>query len=175
MTSAPADFRVDVVKASVLNAEQRVYDYLRHRGWPCKDRRADHLGWDFEVYPHPGIRWRLDVKADSYFDGSARVPFESHHVYPEGGHKLGWGRNEDLDIVAVVGTTTWRCAFVRVREFRALVERASKERFMPAGWVPFAQPNLRGGYVTHGWAVPMDALWTGMAMQHVATLPEGEL
>ncbi len=59
MTSAPADFRVDVVKASVTHAEQRVYDYLRHRGW------------DFEVYPHPGFRWRLDVKADSYFDGSA--------------------------------------------------------------------------------------------------------
>lgn len=29
MSALPADFRVDVVKASVLNAEQLVYDYLR--------------------------------------------------------------------------------------------------------------------------------------------------
>lgn len=59
MSALPANFWDDLNDPDVQYAEQLVYDYLRHRGW------------DFEVYPHPGFRWRLDVKADSYFDGSA--------------------------------------------------------------------------------------------------------
>lgn len=72
MSALPANFWGDLNDPDVQYAEQLVYDYLRGvKRWPVTDTRGQKLPWDFEVYPQPGFRWRLDVKADSYFDGSA--------------------------------------------------------------------------------------------------------
>lgn len=182
MSSAPADFWDDLNDPCVREAEQRVYEYLRTtRRWAVRDFRDDYLKWDFEVYPTRGMRWRLDVKADRKCDGTHRLPFESHHVYPDGTEQIGWGRS-DLDIVAIVGVgvPTWRCHFVRVREFRALVERAVADAprqggSMPRDWKPINRENLRGGYVTHGWAVPRNDVIDAQALLHMAKVPEGEL
>lgn len=174
---APADFLADVASPVNIEAEQRVCDYLRNtRRWPCIDRRDKCLAWDFELYPGGGAMFRLDVKADSYVDESGRVPFEDCHVYRDGSEKAGWGRNQRLDLVAVVGTTSWRCVFVRLPAFRALIGRAQVGRtFMPATWKPIDRENKRGGYRTKGWAVPLDEAWRAQAVFHVAELPNGGL
>lgn len=172
---APADFLVDVADPANIEAERLVLAYLRNvRRWPCLDRRERCQGWDFEVSPGGGAMWRLDVKADSYIDSTMRGPFEGRHVYRGGAVKDGWGRNPSLDLVAVVGTSSWRCWFVRVPVLRAMVDRCAATDLMPKGWVPFRRDNLRGGYVTEGWAVPLEDLMRGMAILHVAQLPDGK-
>lgn len=180
----PADFWDDLNDPCVRHAEHLVYRYLTEvKRWPCKDLRDQHIPWDFEVHPHPGITWRLDVKADHWMDESGRLPYETHHEYPDGSRKDGWGVIEELDKVAVVAMGkdgvpgTYRCVLVDRRAIHQLVEdekaRAEREnRSMPPLWRKFACPNKRGK-VTHGWAVPMGDAFAAMAYRTVVQLPGG--
>ena len=184
MSALPANFWGDLNDPDVQYAEQLVYDYLRGvKRWPVTDTRGQKLPWDFEVYPQPGIRWRLDVKADRWMDESGRLPYETHHVYPDGSEKDGWGRIAELDIVAVVAMGkddvqgTHRCVFVERKAMHQLVEGAittaeRERRSMPANWVPFEREN-EGGKVTHGWAVPMGEAFKAMVYRTVVQLPGG--
>lgn len=170
----PADFLEDVNDPLTLEAEQRVYPYLtEERLWTCEDVRDKCLPWDFLVTA-AGPILRLDVKADSYIDETGRIPFEDRHVYRDGSEAPGWGRDTGLDVVAVVGTTSWRCAFVRVEQLRTLVGDAiAQANLMPHGWRPFDRDN--GNKRTKGWAIPLDQAWRAGAIWHVAELSGGGL
>ena len=183
MSALPANFWEGLSDPDVQYAEQLVYDYFRGEGIPCIDRRSQKLPWDFEVYPQPGILWRLDVKADHWMDESGRLPYETHHEYPDGSRKDGWGVIEELDKVAVVAVGkdgvpgSYRCVFVDRKAMHQLVEgekaRAEAQgRSMPFGWRTFAREN-EGGKVTHGWAVPMGEAFAAMVYRTVVQLPGG--
>ena len=181
----PANFWRDLNDPRTRYAEQLVYDYLRGvKRWAVTDTRKLHVPWDFVVHPHPGITWRLDVKADKWMDESGRLPYETEHVYPDGSTKLGWGRIAELDVVAVVAMGkkgvrgSHRCVLVQRPAMHQLVEsaitKAQRERCsMPANWVPFKPDNECGDYITHGWAVPMDQAFKAMVYRETWELPGG--
>jgi hypothetical protein len=170
----PANFLADVADESNRRAEDLVYEYLNsERGWDVIDARGQCGHWDFEVRrTHEKRMLTLDVKADNYIDATVRVAFEDRHEFDDGRVKDGWGRYTDLDLVAVVGTQTWLCYFVRLRTFRALIGRWTKEVDMPRGVVSFRRVN-RSGYTTVGWAVPLEELLRANAIYHVAQVPDG--
>lgn len=171
---APADFLADVAHPLNIEAELRVLDYLRNRrGWPTLDVRSKRKPWDMECFGGGGIMRRLEVKADHYLDDTANVPFEHSHVYRDGHEEAGWGQKQQIDIVAVVAVKSWRCIFVRLPELRALVER-EQAGFVakPLGWKLIDRENLRGGYRTKGWAIPITDAWKAMAIFLIVELPE---
>lgn len=184
MNDTPADFWDDLNDPCVKEAEHRVYRYLRDvKRWPVTDTRERHIPWDFVVHPHPGITWRLDVKADKWMDESGRLPYETHHVYPDGTQKDGWGVIEELDKVAVVAvgkkgvTGSFRCVFVDRKVMRHYVEREKAQaeaegRSLPVGWRKIEREN-EGGKVTYGWAVPLGDAFAAMAYRTVVQLPCG--
>ena len=180
----PANFWDDLEDERTKDAERLVWAYLqRTNRWPCEDTRDLHVPWDFRVMVAPGLWKQLDVKADRWMDESGRLPYETHHVYPDGSEKDGWGRSTALDIVAVVAMGkdgvpgTHRCVFVERKAMHQLVEGAittaeRERRSMPANWVPFEREN-EGGKVTHGWAVPMGEAFKAMVYRTVVQLPGG--
>lgn len=169
----PADFFADVAEPKTIEAEERVLAYLRGRGWPCIDVRRRNAAWDFELYAGER-RQRIDVKCDAYLDTTARLPFEDRHVFNDGSIKPGWGWSPDLDIVAVVGRDTSRCVFVRLPEFRALVEREQvPTRGCAPDWKRIDRENVNKR--TQGWAAPLGLLFQVGAIWHVAALPKGWL
>lgn len=148
-----ADFDQDVRDETTVRVEELGLRWLRSVAkHDVVDVRHRHLPWDATVTRE----LRADFKADRYVDASGNVVFEEKHTYPDGREKPGWGRNRDLDLVVVVGTTSLRAAVLNVRRFRRLVEWKTADGTLPRGWRRFQRKN--NGYVTHGVCVPLDQL-----------------
>jgi len=169
-----AEFRNDLNDPINREAEERFRGYCERWGWPVRDCRPQRTVYDFEVAVTRGLTYRIDVKADTYVDDTARVPFEDRKVFTDGGEVAGWGHSTELDILALVGITTWRCVFVRMREFRELVLREASCDLLPSDWIPIRIENTRDGLpwqTTHGWAVPVGELWSARALWRIDFLP----
>lgn len=149
----PADFYKDRDDPRTQKAESLVHDYLRSLvDWVCVDTRWEKIGWDFEMRSGLVVM-RLDVKADRYIDETRRAPFETHHVYRDGLVKPGWGRNPNLDVVAVVDTQRWTCWMLDAPALREHVSRRTRNGGLPEGWKVIARENP--GKTTHGFAIPL--------------------
>jgi len=158
----PADFDADTADWRVAAAEQRVARYLASLGYVVEDTRDACGRWDFRIH-QSGATYTVDVKADRIFDTSGNVVFEERHVYPDGRSDDGWGVCPHLDILAMVGVDSWRCAFLRLPPFRAFVRQGKGKRFR--------RENRRGGYVTEGVVISLADAWVSGALFHLAHLP----
>lgn len=150
-----AAFARDIHDPTAKMAEQRVKELLEDMGADVLDMRADHLPWDFTILtPYNQLR-RVDVKADKYIDRTGNVVFESAHFwkpeYGEGLMKKGWGWNEKLDWLAVVGADSGRLWLLSMHDFRAFMKR----EMPPKG---YSVENEQ--WVTQGSLVPLEDLRT---------------
>lgn len=154
--SPDAVFERDIHDPLAKRAELLVMRYFSsHMFCQVEDARAQHLGWDMVVTPHVGIfpPRRTDVKLDKHVDRSGNVVFENAHFWnPPHGQGLmrkGWGWNEDLDWLAVVGADSGTMWLLSMHGFRALMKR----EYFPLG---YGRRNEK--WTTQGTLVPLDAL-----------------
>ena len=164
-----AHFSDDVRDPRNIEAEERVMAYYRDiRGLPLRDRRPEHLEWDFEVL-HGERWWRFDVKADKWFDATFNIPFEDHARYDNGDIRDTWGNSANIDVVVVVAVRSWRAMVLPLKRLRSVVFQEMK-----AGrgddWTVFEKRN-DGGYTTVGYAIPTALLWRERVFSTTMLLP----
>lgn len=153
--SPDAVFERDIHDPLAKRAELLVMRHFsRHLFCQVEDARAQHLGWDMVVTPPEMRPMKLDVKLDKHVDRSGNVVFENAHFWnPPHGHGLmrkGWGWNEDLDYLAVVGAESGTMWLLTMHGFRALMKREA----FPLG---YSRRNEK--WTTQGTLVPLQVLW----------------
>lgn len=168
-TAAPAVFAADARNPDNRSAELAVKRYLEELGWYVWDVAHQNQGWDLALtYPESkGTLVRtVDVKLDTWIDGTANVVLELWHQFTDGRVTPGWGRNHGLDQVAVVGADSFRVLFVDVATLRDIGDTL---------YSPFKEYRRENagqgvGWTTHGRVIPLAAVWQSGALVDVGQL-----
>lgn len=167
-TAAPAVFTADASNPDNRSAELAVKRYLESVGWHVWDVAGHHKGWDLELaLDRKGpLAFRVDVKLDTWIDGTANVVLELWHQFTDGRVTPGWGRNHQLDWVAVVGADSYRALFVDVATLRDIGDTL---------YSPFKEYRRDNagqgvGWTTHGRVIPLAAVWQSGALVDVGQL-----
>ena len=156
----PADFLEDVALPGANRAEELVFRAYKDTGHNIRDCRHQKTCFDFQVWWWDD--WlTLDVKYDRYIESTGRVLFEKFHEPANFLHKnlrSGWGFERHPKLLAIVGLSLQKALVYQLDEIRTFVTIHTASGKMPQGWVYSKPFNLRGGYWTHGYAIPISEL-----------------
>ena len=160
-----SNFDHDVNNPVNRKAEQLAFHTLREFyagiGGTIDDVSGEFLKWDF-VVRHGGRVERVDVKCDSYYETTRRIPFEMYHRFSDGRPSdPAWGINDNLNHIALVPTSLSQVVLIPLSPLRAYVAYALDYHGKDAvvqrqGWRRIERANVgRGGaWTTYGWAIP---------------------
>lgn len=179
-----SNFYEDVNNSDNKKAEQIAFEAIENHfeGKPVviKDCRTQNLKWDLEIRRDFQVE-RVDVKHDSYYEKSGRIPFEVYHQFSNGVIDPSWGVNAKLHTLAIVPWTFSKVVMIPLHHLRAYVtfclstiDRNDIEE--ERNWKRFARRNMGGSrtWTTYGWAIPQDGFekyLNHFSLGEIITLP----